>query len=79
MVDKSDFLMHLTLNDFFETLVSVMRVSTRSPDIDIAIKALVKTAVRNDMELEAALETLPDRTVEEEAEALRRYISGLLD
>ncbi|GJN70642.1 hypothetical protein VFPFJ_08856 [Purpureocillium lilacinum] len=79
MVDKSDFLMHLTLNDFFETLVSVMRVSTRSPDIDIAIKALVKTAVRNDMELGAALETLPDRTVEEEAEALRRYISGLLD
>ncbi|UNI20429.1 hypothetical protein JDV02_006517 [Purpureocillium takamizusanense] len=79
MVDKSDMLMHLSLVDFFETLVSIMRVSTRSLGVDRAIKALVKTAVRNDMALETALKTLPDRTVEEEAEALRRYIGELLE
>ncbi|KAG5970244.1 hypothetical protein E4U55_001764 [Claviceps digitariae] len=78
MVNKSDILMHLTLIDFFETLVSVMRVSKRSLTLDTFIGKLVKAAVQSDNRLESALKTLPDRTVEEEAEALRTYITGLL-
>ncbi|KAJ6443149.1 kynurenine 3-monooxygenase [Purpureocillium lavendulum] len=79
MVDKTDMLMHLSLVDFFEMLVSIMRVSKRSLDIDAVMKSLLKTAIRNDTSLEAALKTLPDRTVEEEAEALRRYVAELLE
>lgn len=79
MVDAEDVLMHLNLVDFFETLVSVMRVTGRSIPKDAKVRSLVRTAVRGDGELEAALRSLPDRTVEEEAEALRAYISQLLD
>ncbi|PHH92407.1 hypothetical protein CDD83_7588 [Cordyceps sp. RAO-2017] len=78
MVDKSDVLMHLNLIDFFETLVSIIRVSDSSPRKHVTVKNLVKAAVRADQDLESALRTLPDRTVEEEAEALRRYIVDLL-
>ncbi|PNY23488.1 Uncharacterized protein TCAP_06540 [Tolypocladium capitatum] len=78
MVDKSDVLMHLTLVDFFETLVSILRVSGRSPEQDHTVKSLLKAAVPDDAELETALRTLPDRTVEVEAEALRKYIAEML-
>ncbi|GAB0133423.1 hypothetical protein EsDP_00001834 [Epichloe bromicola] len=78
MVDKSDVLMHLNLVVFFETLVSVMRVSKRSSALDTFIGKLVKAAVQLDDELETALKTLPDRTVGEEAESLREYIARLL-
>ncbi|POR34719.1 Uncharacterized protein TPAR_05066 [Tolypocladium paradoxum] len=78
MVDKSDVLMHLSLIDFFETLVSVMRVSGRSPEQDHTVKSLLQAATPNDAELETAVRTLPDRTVEEEAEALRKYIAEML-
>lgn len=77
MVDKSDVLMHLSLVDFFETFVSVMRVSRRSADMNAFIGKLVTTALQGDAELETALKTLPDRTVEEEAEPLRTFITGL--
>lgn len=79
MVDKSDLLMHCNLVDFFETLVSVMRVSARTPKADATLKSLVKAGTRDDATLVAALTSLPNRTVEEEAEALRRYINELLD
>ncbi|KAG5923774.1 hypothetical protein E4U42_004840 [Claviceps africana] len=78
MVDKADALMHLNLVDFFETLVSVMRVSGRSLTVDTFMGKLVKAAIQSDYQLETALKTLPDRTVEEEAEPLRTYITGLL-
>ncbi|KAG5950832.1 hypothetical protein E4U53_004330 [Claviceps sorghi] len=78
MVDKADILMHLNLVDFFETLVSVMRVSNRTLMLDPFIGKLVKAAIQSDHRLEVALRTLPDRTVEEEAEPLRTYITGLL-
>ncbi|KAF4125398.1 hypothetical protein GMORB2_4238 [Geosmithia morbida] len=79
MVDRSDALMHLSLVDFFETLVSVMRVApTRSSSSDATLSALVKAAVADDDKLVEALRTLPDRTVEDEAEPLREYIGSLL-
>ncbi|KAG6016245.1 hypothetical protein E4U54_001916 [Claviceps lovelessii] len=78
MVDKSDMLMHLNLVDFFETLVSVMRVSQRSLTLDTFMNKLVTAAIQSDDQLKGALRTLPDRTVEEEAEDLRTYITGLL-
>lgn len=76
MVDKSDILMHLSLIDFFEALVSVMRVSADDEDFT---KRLVKIAVRNDPELLSSLRGLPDRTIEDEAEPLRSYINDLLN
>ena len=79
MVDKSDILMRLSLVDFFETIVSVMRVSPVSADMEDFTSRLVKAALRGDDELATALRTLPDRTVEEEAESLRRYIAQLLN
>ena len=79
MVDKSDVLMHLTLVDFFETFISVMRVSGRSLEQDDTVKSLLQAAIVDDEELETAIRTLPDRTVEEEAEALRKYIAEMLN
>lgn len=80
MVDRSDVLMHLSLIDFFETYVSVIRitdsVSTSSTSVT---QSLVKAATANDAQLKESLMALPDRTVEEEAEALRTYIEQLLN
>ena len=82
MIDKTDILMHLNLVDFFETFVSVMRVagtrSTTLENADRAVAELVRTAIREDTELESALRNLPNRTVQEEAEPLRQYIDGIL-
>jgi len=79
MVDAEDVLMHLNLVDFFETLVSVMRVAeTRTSGTDAKLRELIRTATSGDEQLTAALRSLPDRTVEEEAEPLREYINTLL-
>ncbi|KAK5996988.1 hypothetical protein PT974_02337 [Cladobotryum mycophilum] len=79
MVDKSDdILMHLTLIDFFESFVSIMRVSSRSTEEETTVKNLVRAAVHDDAQLNEALRSLPDRTVEEEAEPLRKYIAEIL-
>ncbi|CAH0025485.1 unnamed protein product [Clonostachys rhizophaga] len=79
MIDYDDVLVHLNLVDFFETLVSVMRVAeTRSPIVDEELGALIRTAAKDDTVLRDALRGLPDRTIEEEAEPLREYITKLL-
>ncbi|KAH7171473.1 hypothetical protein EDB81DRAFT_837927 [Dactylonectria macrodidyma] len=79
MVDKSDILMHLSLIDFFEAFVSVMRVAGLSADKEKAVRDLVRTAAQHDEQLEEALKSLPGRMVEEESEPLARYISQILD
>ncbi|TQV90691.1 hypothetical protein IF1G_10643 [Cordyceps javanica] len=76
MVDKSDVLMHLSLIDFFETHVSIMRITDGAADLT---RSLVRAATANDEQLKASLRELPDRTVEEEAEPLRVYIQQLLN
>ena len=78
MVDEEDVLMHLNLIDFFETFVSVMRVAGVSDEKDEIVKKLVKTAIQGDNQLEPALRSLPNRTIEEEAEPLRAYINKIL-
>jgi hypothetical protein len=78
MVDAEDVLMRLSLVDFFEALVSVVCMMARDAERDGAVKKLVKAAMRQDAELEAALRGLPDRTIEDEAEALRGYVSLIL-
>jgi hypothetical protein len=81
MVDPSDILMQLTLIDFFETLVSVSRASTHQPPVkDEFVKSLVRLAMGRDEsgELRRAMVSLPDRTVEEEAEGLRAYLSDVV-
>lgn len=81
MVDRSDVLMHLSLIDFFETFVSVMRITDGAPTSSSTsvTRSLVKAATANDGQLKESLIGLPDRTVEEEAEPLRIYIGQLLN
>ncbi|KAM0281644.1 hypothetical protein ACHAO9_010640 [Fusarium lateritium] len=79
MVDASDVLMHQTLIVFYESFVSIMRIAGDSPDKDAIVRNIVKTATSKDPELLQSLKTLPDRTVQEEAELLAKYISRILD
>jgi hypothetical protein len=74
MVQKEDVLMHLSLVDFFEALVSLMRVTEPSALKVETLRALLGEATAGDDVLRDALLSLPDRTVEEEAEDLRRWL-----
>lgn len=80
MVDKSDALMHLSLVDFFEAFVSLMRLAEHSAFKVEVTKSLLKEALKDgkDQALKEALVTLPDRTVEEEAEGLRRWLEVVM-
>ncbi|KAK3991055.1 hypothetical protein QBC44DRAFT_324156 [Cladorrhinum sp. PSN332] len=78
MIDKQDVLMHLSLVDFFEAFVSLMRLTEYSAYKVEVTKRLLREALRNDEVLKEALVTLPDRTVEEEAEGLRRWLVEVL-
>jgi len=78
MVDRGDTLMHLSLVDFFEALVSLMRVTEYSAAKMTALKALLAEATLGDAVLKEALLTLPERTVDEEAEDLRRWVQEIL-
>lgn len=79
MVDTSDVLMHQTFIVFYESFVSIMRIAGESADKDAIVRNVVKTATSQDQELLQSLRTLPDRTVQEEAELLAKYISRILD
>ncbi|PHH80028.1 hypothetical protein CDD82_2012 [Ophiocordyceps australis] len=78
MVDKSDHLMRLTLVGFIETFVSIMRVSHRTNERDQIVENIVQAAIRDDPGVKNALQTLPDRTVEEESDPLRSYIAEIM-
>ncbi|RGP67233.1 hypothetical protein FSPOR_6122 [Fusarium sporotrichioides] len=78
MVDTSDILMHQTLIVFFESFVSIMRIAGESTDKDAIVRNVVKTAISQDQELKQSLETLPNRTVQEEAELLAKYMGRIL-
>jgi len=78
MVQKSDTLMHLSLVDFYEALVSLLRVTEYSALKLETLRAMLSEAIAGDEVLREALLTLPDRTVEEEAEDLRRWLQELL-
>jgi hypothetical protein len=83
MVQKSDPLMHLNLVDFFEALVSLLRVAPSrtgdgAADVVATLRAVLAEATAGDDMLREALLSLPDRTVEEEAEDLKRWLAELL-
>ncbi|KAK4227411.1 hypothetical protein QBC38DRAFT_477718 [Podospora fimiseda] len=78
MVDKGDVLMHLSLVDFFEAFVSFMRLKEDKEDKVGVTRDLLREALKDDEVLKEALITLPDRTVEEEAEELRRWLEIVL-
>lgn len=78
MVDTNDELMALSRVDFFEAFVSVLRVTPYSPAKVEAIRALLRDATAGDEILRQALVSLPDRTVPEEAEDLRRWLREVL-
>lgn len=78
MVQREDLLMHRSLVDFFETFVSLMRVTERSPPKAETMRALIREATAGDGVLREALLSLPDRTVEEEAEALREWLREVM-
>jgi hypothetical protein len=78
LVQRTDLLMHLSLVDFFETLVALMRVTEASAAKLETLRAVVGEAVAGDEVLRDALLSLPDRTVEEEAEDLRRWLGEVM-
>ncbi|KAK2028370.1 hypothetical protein LX32DRAFT_720457 [Colletotrichum zoysiae] len=78
MVDKSDTLMHLNLVDFFETLLSVMRVADHTHRTMGVLRDLVRRAVEDDDTLRTALLSLHDRTVPEESDALRAFVRDVM-
>jgi len=78
MIDREDMLMHLSLIDFFETLVSIQAVLPYSSYRNDTLKRLVAQATANDAQLQRALQTLPERTVPDEAEELSRFLGSVL-
>ncbi|KAI8959887.1 hypothetical protein F5Y11DRAFT_285541 [Daldinia sp. FL1419] len=79
MIDKEDMLMHLNLIDFFEALLSIQRITPFSTHKIDTLKSLVRDASIQDNALKAALLTLPERTIPEEADDLRQFILEILD
>ncbi|KAK6953779.1 hypothetical protein Daesc_003741 [Daldinia eschscholtzii] len=79
MIDKEDMLMHLNLIDFFEALISIQRIAPFSTHKIDTLKSLVKDATAQDNVLKAAILTLPERTVPEEADELRQFIQEILN
>ncbi|KAH6612901.1 hypothetical protein B0J18DRAFT_494707 [Chaetomium sp. MPI-SDFR-AT-0129] len=77
LIQKSDTLMHLSLIDFFETLLALTRISPPSEGKLETLRALVAEAVVGDNELRDALVGLPERTVEEEEGDLRGWLGEL--
>ncbi|KAK5652897.1 hypothetical protein OQA88_9563 [Cercophora sp. LCS_1] len=78
MVDKGDVLMHLSLVDFFEAWVGLMRVTEYSARKVETVKAVVAEATAGDEVLKDALLSLPERTVEEEQDGLRRWLAEIM-
>lgn len=78
MVQRSDQLMHLNLIDFFEALVSLLRVTDHTPLKVEVMRSILREATAGDEILKKALLSLPDRTVDEEAEDLKRWIEEIM-
>jgi len=78
MVDKADTLLHLSLVDFFEVFVSLMRLTEYSAHKVETIRGILRQALADDPLLKESFEALPDRTVPEEADSLRRWLREVL-
>ncbi|KAI1637819.1 hypothetical protein F4809DRAFT_640110 [Biscogniauxia mediterranea] len=78
MIDREDTLMHLSLIDFFEALLSIQRITPFSTYKMDTLKKLVADATEQDDTLKAAILSLHERTIPEEAEELRQFVKGLM-
>jgi hypothetical protein len=74
MIDKEDILMHMNLIDFFEVLIGTQRITPFSTYKVETLKKLIRDATAQDSALKSAIIGLPDRTIPEEADELRRFI-----
>ncbi|KAI1151532.1 hypothetical protein F4825DRAFT_451410 [Nemania diffusa] len=77
MIDKEDVLMHLSLVDFFETLLSIQRITPFSTYKMDTLRKLYREATQQDDTLRTAILSLPERTVPEEADELRQFIHAI--
>ncbi|KAI0188652.1 hypothetical protein EV127DRAFT_119272 [Xylaria flabelliformis] len=77
MIDKEDILMHLSLIDFFETVISIQRITPFSTYKMDTLRTLYRKASKQDDMLKNAILSLPERTVPEEADELRRFIHDI--
>ncbi|KAI1824069.1 hypothetical protein F4861DRAFT_539384 [Xylaria intraflava] len=77
MIDKKDVLMHLSLIDFLETLISIQRITPFSTYKLDTLRRLYREATREDDTLRNAILSLPERTVPEEADELRQFIHDI--
>ncbi|KAI5861498.1 hypothetical protein GGS23DRAFT_606102 [Durotheca rogersii] len=78
MVDREDMLMHLNLIDFLETFLSIQRITPFSTYKMETLTKLLGDATSRDNVLKAAILSLPERTVPEEADDLGRFIQEVL-
>ncbi|KAI0903349.1 hypothetical protein F4823DRAFT_629475 [Ustulina deusta] len=74
MIDKEDILMHLSLIDFFERLLSIQRITPTSTFKMDILRKLYREVAEQDDTFDNVIRSLPDRTIPEEADALRRFI-----
>ncbi|KAI1266901.1 hypothetical protein F5Y18DRAFT_380859 [Xylariaceae sp. FL1019] len=74
MVDTSDLLMHMSLVDFFETLLSIQRITPFSTYKMDTLRQLYRDATESDDILRKNILSLPERTIPEEADELRQFI-----
>ncbi|KAI3319536.1 hypothetical protein HD806DRAFT_539230 [Xylariaceae sp. AK1471] len=77
MIDKEDVLMHLSLVDFFESLLSIQRITPFSTYKLDTLRKLYREATREDATLKNAILSLPERTVPDEADELRHFIHDI--
>ncbi|KAI1748474.1 hypothetical protein F4782DRAFT_359506 [Xylaria castorea] len=77
MIDKEDVLMHMSLIDFFETMLSIQRLTPFSTYKMDTLRTLYREASKQDDTLKNAILSLPERTVPEEADELRRFIHDI--
>ncbi|TRX93605.1 hypothetical protein FHL15_005577 [Xylaria flabelliformis] len=77
MIDKEDILMHLSLIDFFETMISIQRITPFSTYKMDTLRTLYREASKKDDMLKNAILSLPERTVPEEADELRQFIHDI--
>ncbi|KAI0022618.1 hypothetical protein F4780DRAFT_769740 [Xylariomycetidae sp. FL0641] len=75
MINREDRLMHLSLIDFFEGFLSIQRITPFSTYKMDTIKQVTQEATSQDALLRDAILSLPERTVPDEADELRRFIN----
>lgn len=79
MVNQDDFLMCMTLGQFWEKTISLMRIShRRNREVDEELSKRLKRSIDKYPVIYDQVRGLPDRTVEEESEPLREYLAVLL-